>query len=111
EELDQPVVAASAPERGLGADALVVRLERRAPVVVEAADDAGVDAVGDAPGVEVAPHLLEVGARRLAQPVERAVEVGDEGLVAGVLAVEDAHGVEAQPLAADLRELVASGLQ
>src|SRR5690606_4055672 len=100
EVLDQPVVPAAAAERRLGADALVVRLERGAAVVVETPNDGRVDVERHAPRTKVPLHRFEVRPSVVAEQVEGALEGTDELLVARVLAVEDAHRVESEAFAA-----------
>ena len=70
EQLDQAVVAAAAADRLLLAlPTADVELERGPRVVVEAAHEARLEAVGDAEGVEVAADRIEVRGAGGAQPV------------------------------------------
>ena len=70
EQLDEPVVAAATAERLLAA--LTTgneELEGRPGVVVEAADEARLDAVGDAERIEVLADRREMDPAGLAQQV------------------------------------------
>ena len=65
--LDEPVVAAAAADRVLRADRLVLELERRPRVVVEAADERRGQLVADAVGIEVLAHVRAKCSRHSSQ--------------------------------------------
>src|SRR3954469_8968095 len=60
DRFDQPVVAATAADCVLRSDCLVLELECRAGVVVEATDQRRCELVADTVGIEVLAHALEV---------------------------------------------------
>jgi hypothetical protein len=62
-------------------------------VVVEAAHEGRLDAVGDAEGIEPGAHAIEVSGGAIAQPVGDVGRVGDHGAGLRALAVEDPHGM------------------
>ena len=106
EFLRQPAVAPPSAQRGLRADTLVVQLPRGAAVVVQAAHDARVDVVLDAPLGQVGLHGAEVRARILTQEVQHGLhgEFRQELLIGGALAVQDTHGVAGQAVLRVVRQ-------
>ncbi len=87
-------------------------LEGGGGVVVEAADEAGVEAVGDGVGVEQGAQLGEVVAAGGVEELVDGGQGGDDGLVGGHLAVEHAQGVglgAALAVGAHAGELVVEG--
>ena len=102
ERLDQPVVAAAAAERVLGAvERAAGVLERRAQVVVEAAHQPRLDAVRDAERVEPGADGVEVGCRALS--LQKSAIRGAAAIRSRVLAalgVEHAQRVAGQRLPA-----------
>ena len=89
----QPVVAAAAGHRGLGADGAGHDLEGGAHVVVESPDQPGIEHVFQAGGIEKTTHGREVCGALRAQVVGDLRGVGRELLALGHLAVEDAQRV------------------
>ena len=96
EHLGEAVVAAAAEQGVLRAEAAAVghgELEGGAGVVVEAANEAGFDDVGDAAGFERGFDLVEVRAGVVVEEVGDLREVVDDLLIVGVLAVEHAQRI------------------
>ena len=89
----EAVVAAAAEQGVLRAEAAVRELEGGAGVVVEAANQAVIERVGNAGRVEGRGDLGEVGARVFVERVGDHGQCGDDGLVLGNFAVEHAQGV------------------
>ena len=91
DRLDQAVVAAAAADRALGADRLVLELERGARVVVEPANEGRLELVPDADGVEDVAYLLEVLSALVAEALADLRRIGEERLHLFALHVEDAE--------------------
>src|SRR5205823_8435165 len=92
--LGEPVVPAAAADCVLGRLEGVGReLERRARVVVEAADEPGLDRVGDAEGGESLLYAFEVRLAGIAQVVDLVGRGGGHREALGAFAVEDAPRV------------------
>ena len=103
EQLDEPVVATSTPERLLLAlPSLDIELEGGPRVVVEPADETGLDAVGHTEYVEVFADRGEMRSARLAQAIRDARRPGIDGRHGRVLGIRQAEHVplEAEPTAA-----------
>ena len=97
ELFDEVVVAAAAAEGVLRAEAAGDDFPECFGVVVEPADEAGVDFEGNFRGREQRLHPLKVLAAPVGQALDRGRGALHRRLVAGVLAVEDAQGVGRQP--------------
>ncbi len=89
----EAVVASAAEEGVLRAEVAVGELEGGAGVVVEAADEAGIDCVGHAAGVQCGKNSREVGFRGVVEVVGDAGQRLDDGLVFGNFAVEHAERI------------------
>ena len=111
ERLREAIVAAAAADGILGAESAVEDLEGGLGVVIEAADEARADFVGDAANVEEIADTGEVGAALVVQEFVDGGQRGDDGLVAGVLRVEDAEGVRDGAALVVGRELILDGIK
>ena len=93
----QAVVAPARQHRALGAQGLGGELERRVTVIVQAAHQVRVQAIGDAGGLQPLAQRVEKLPRGAVQAVGQQRRPGDDGAVALVLGIEDAQGIALQP--------------
>ena len=95
---DQPIVAAAAQHRALGADVRSDELEGGVGVVVQSAHQGRIDLEGDAGGRKPVFHRREEIPARLVEVIGERRGAGVDRLVALVLAVEDAQRIALQPV-------------
>lgn len=94
DHLGQAVVAAAAAHRGLGAEAVVDELERRAGVVVQAADQLRVVLEDHARRRDQLAHLLVVRLAGVAQVVAQQRGFGELLLDVRALVVQNAQRID-----------------
>ena len=96
ELLEEAVVAPAARDGALRAEPVADPLEHGAIVVVETADEPGIDLECDAGVGEQRLQAGEVRARPLAQAIDELRRAGNQRLQRGILAVEDPERVRVQ---------------
>ena len=101
----EAVVATAATDTRLRAESVVDEFERRLGVVVQSADQAGIDHVRHAELAQMRQHALEVAARVVGQVVEHERCVGGRLADIGALVVEHAQRIDLCALACRLVEV------